>query len=243
MEVPPSSIFFDGFSMKFTIQLLGYHHLWKRLRGLKMWPPHVGRVRSAQWVVRKNLPNPQSLQKPKWQVTSPFMDFNDIFMVLFSMFWLGLEKKVQQPDSCRKPASTVKKPKRRWLPSADEILQSSRLDQRLKPWQRIGCDGLNAPVPPKNVCSLSVYIHTYIQTDRQTDGQTDIHTYIHMILVCVCCVCCVCCVSMQLSMSSNADSPRQMTCVKPCARVQQVTLGVFTSLAGEFYSNGYKDSI
>ena len=194
MEVPPSSIFFDGFSMKFTIQLLGYHHLWKRLRGLKMWPPHVGRVRSAQWVVRKNLPNPQSLQKPKWQVTSPFMDFNDIFMVLFSMFWLGLEKKSPTTRQLQEACFNSEEAKTEMAaisgrdPSEFKARSTSETMAKNRMWW------VKCPRSPQK-CVLSLCLYTYIHTDRQTDGRTDRHTYIHTydIGLCVLCVLCMLC--------------------------------------------------
>ena len=98
------------------------------------------------------------------------------------MFWLGLEKKSnnQLQEACFN--SEEAKTEMAAISGRDPSEFKARL-QRLKPWQRIGCDGLNAPVPPKNVCSLSVYIHTYIQTYIHTDR----HTYIWYWLVCAVC--------------------------------------------------------
>ena len=232
----PSSIFFDGFSMKFTIQLLGYHHLWKRLRGLKMWPPHVGRVRSAQWVVRKTCQIP-SLCKNQNDKSQVHLWILMIYLWLYFQCFDWAWKKVQQPAA----GSLLQQWRSQNGDGCHQRTRSFRVQGEAPTSETMAKNRMwwvKCPRSPKK-CVFSLCLYTYIHTDIHTYR----HTYIHMILACVCCVCCVCCVSMQLSMSSNADSPRQMTCVKPCARVQQVTLGVFTSLAGEFYSNGHKDLI
>ena len=115
------------------------------------------------------------------------------FMVLFSMFWLGLEKKSpttrQLQEACfnseeaktEMAAISGRDPSEFKARSTSETMAKNRMW-----WIKM------PPFPPK-MCALSLSI--YIHTDRQTDGRTDRHTYIHTydIGLCVLCVLCMLC--------------------------------------------------